>query len=180
MGPFVLIAALFAKKAFVNRQCRPLMHQHTCRQQKFHPIHITLSYAALLLSSTSAILLISTKKATHHWVSVVHRQCVTLTRGAHGHNGNYKALPDHRANQLQYVIVCKNGPSSSLAENASCNSLVDHSLRAAEPRVNRFNEVSSLLTKNEKKNFLLLLCTEDNHWKVNWSGIQQRAGWSKG
>lgn len=129
-----MIAALFAKKAFVKRQCRPLMHQHTCTRQKSHPSHITLSYAALLISSTSAILLISPRKATHHWVSAVHRQSVTLTRGAHGHNGNYKALPDHRVNQLQYVIVCKNGPSSSLAQNVSCKSLVDRSMSTAEPR----------------------------------------------
>lgn len=31
-----------------------------------------------------------------------------------------------------------------------------------------------------RENFLLLLRTEDNQCKVNWSGIQQRAGWSKG
>lgn len=149
MGPFVLTATLFVRKASAKRQCSPLLHQHTCR--KFHPPHITLSYAALLLSSTSAILLISPKKATHHWVSAVHRQCVTLTRGAHGHNGNYKALPDHRVNQLQYVVVCKNVLSSSLAEKVGCKSLVGRRMRAAELWGKRFNKVSLFLTKNEKK-----------------------------
>ena len=149
------------------------MHQHTCRLQKFHPTNIIPSYAVLLLSSTSAILLISPQKATHHWVSAVHRQCVTLTRGAHGHKGNYKALPDHRAKQLQYVIVCKNGLSSGsrLVENASCKSLDDHTcwelLNLRSIGSTRFYPCWPKRRKKKLTTQFFLLCRENNHWKVN-------------
>lgn len=49
------------------------MDQHARRPQTSHPINRTVSYATLLRSSTSAVLLISPNKATHHWVSAVHR-----------------------------------------------------------------------------------------------------------
>lgn len=122
LGPFCFDHN-FAKRVFVKTHFRPLMHQHTCRLQKIiSSLLHKRSDAAPFLSSTSAILLISPQKATHHWASAVHRQCVTLRRGARGHNGDFKALPDHKANRPQYVIVCRDGLQSG-GESARCTSL---------------------------------------------------------
>lgn len=71
-----------------------------------------------------------------------------------------------RNNYGTMFLSAENGLSSSLMESTSSNSLAGNGEKAAELWVNRFNKVSSLLTKKREKN-LLLFHREDNHWKVN-------------
>lgn len=103
MGPFVLIANLFAKKAFVKRQCKPLIHQHSRARQKSPPIHITLSYAALLLSSTSAILLISLQKGH---TSLGFSSAQTMCDTHEGSSRTQRELQSSARSQSESATVC--------------------------------------------------------------------------
>lgn len=106
-------------------------------------------------SSTSAILLIRHKKATHHWVLVVHRQCVTLTRGC-----------SWTQRELQNPVTSQRVSATVLYVKTAQLSWAT-AQKSGSP-VKLWLKMSSSLTKR-KKNTLL----KDSHWKINWSGNQR-------
>lgn len=69
----IVVVVIFAPVLCL--QDNELTHMQT---QTHPPQAATASYATWLLSSTSAILLISPTKATHHWASAVQGTRVTL------------------------------------------------------------------------------------------------------
>lgn len=157
------------------------MDQHTCRLQTSHPIHITRSYATLLLSSTSAILLISPTKKPH---ITGFQQCTEMCDTHEGSSRTQWELQNSARSQTESTTVCyclQKWPEQQPGGECKGKSLVERSMRAAGPQVRRFNKRFHPCWPTMRKDFLLLLlCTKDNHWKVNRSGVQQRAGWSKG
>lgn len=85
-----IVLFFFFLPLFFCLQDNELTHMQT----KTHPPHpATASYATWLLSSTSAILLISPTKATHHWASAVQGTRATLV----GRSGGWKSGGGGRA-----------------------------------------------------------------------------------
>lgn len=116
------------------------MDQHTCRLQTSHPIHITWSYATLLLSSTSAILLISPTKKPH---ITGFQQCTEMCDTHEGSSRTQWELQNSARSQTESTTVCyclQKWPEQQPGGECKCKSLVERSMRAAGPQVRRFNK----------------------------------------